>query len=317
VLPLVVGVSTRALFDCEDEHRVFAQDGESAYCALQREREANPFRPGCAFQLIKRLLALNSAGNPKLVEVVLLSRSKPDQALRIFRSCEEHGLAVFAGSFTGGRPVAPYARAWGVDLFLSKDDEDVRSVLAVGIAAARLAPAPLAPTPTNPDEIHFALDGDAVTFGSESEVLYCKAGLSAFERHERVNAQQPLAPGPFGGVLLRKLLALRSLTKGANGANQVRLSMVTAREAPAHERAIRTLRHWGAIFDEIHFVGHRTKAPFLAAAGALIFFDDSEARVEAASRLVMAGHVPEVGIGLHVNLTELERRSSNFVELSR
>jgi len=295
VLPLVVGVSTRALFNCEDEHRVFAQDGEAAYCALQREREASPLCPGCAFELVKRLLALNSVGNPKLVDVVLLSRNKPDQALRIFKSCEAHGLAIVAGSFTGGRSVVPYARAWDVDLFLSNDDEDVRAALAVGVAAARLALTPSAPAPTTTDEVHFALDGDAVTFNSESESIFRKSGLLAFERHEQVNARSPLAPGPFGGPLLRKLLALRSRTRGADGENRIRISMVTAREAPAHERALRTLRHWGALFDEIHFVGHRTKAPFLAAAGALIFFDDREAHVEAASRFVVAGHVPEVG----------------------
>ena len=294
-LPLVIGVSTRALFDCEDEHRVFAQDGEAAYCALLRERETNPLHPGCAFEFIKRLLALNAACGAKLVDVVLLSRNAPDQALRIFNACEANSLAIVAGSFTGGRPIAPYAEAWGVDLFLSKDDEDVRAALGAGIAAARLAPTPKQSAPTRQDEVHFALDGDAVTFGAESEGIFRKAGLSAFERHERLNAHLPLAPGPLGGPLLRKFLALRSLSKDVNGQNRIRISMVTAREAPAHERVLVTLRHWRVLLDEIHFVGYRSKVPFLAAAGALIFFDDRATHVDAASHVVAAGQVPADG----------------------
>jgi 5'-nucleotidase len=292
-LPLVVGVSTRVLFELEEEDAVFARQGEAAYADLQRQRETTTLEPGCAFALIRRLLALNPPEGPRLVEVVLLSRNPPDLALRAFLSCERHGLVISTGSFTSGRPLAPFLASWGVDLFLSKDDGDVRDAVASGVAAARLGRVPLTHRLNNAAGVHFALDGDAVVFGGESEAIYRERGLEAFERNERRRAQEPLTRGPFGGALLRKLVALRRLCRLPNGASRVRLTMVTARAVPAVARVVRTLRHWNAHFDEIHFVGGRSKAPFLAAVGADVFFDDAPAQVEAAARLVAAGCVPQ------------------------
>jgi 5'-nucleotidase len=291
-LPLVVGVSTRALFDLEEEHRVFALNGDAAYAALQRRREARTLKPGSAFGLVKRLLALNPHDGAKRVEIVLLSRNPPDLALRVFRSCERHELAISAGSFSGGRSVAPYLAAWGVDLFLSKDDDDVRAALEAGTAAARLAAAPQESPREDSDLVTFALDGDAVTFSQESEAIFREHGLEAFARNERRKARTPLRRGPFGGELLDKLVELRQQCLRSSGDSRVRIVMVTARAAPAHERVIRTLRRWGSLFDETHFTGGRAKEGILAALGADIFFDDREENVEAASRLVPAGHVP-------------------------
>jgi 5'-nucleotidase len=293
-LPLVVGVSTRALFDLEEEHGVFVGEGEAAYATLQRRREAKTLKPGCAFGLVRRLLALNPPSGPKLVEVVLLSRNSPDLALRAFRSCERHGLAIVEGTFTSGRSIAPFLAAWGVDLFLSKDEEDVCAAAEAGTAAAILGPVPPALKPEDSDEVCFALDGDAVTFGAESEAIFRQEGLEAFERHERQSARVPLTRGPFGGALLLKLVELRRQCRRLDKTSRVRITMVTARAAPAHERVIRTLRSWDTLFDEVHFLGHRAKAPFLAAAGVGIFFDDRDAHCEAASRLVSAGRVPEL-----------------------
>ncbi len=291
-LPLVVGVSTRALFDIEEEHALFLREGEDPYCVLQRERETIPLRRGCAFELIKRLLALNPRNGEKLVEVVLLSRNAPELALRAFHSCEHYDLPIASGSFTSGRPVAPLVAALGVDLFLSNDEGDVRTALAAGTAAARLGPVPERAEDTCRDEVHFALDGDAVVFSAESDAVFRAHGLEVFERHERSNAQTPMAPGPFGGAFLRKLIQLRRLCVRSDGTSRVRMTIVTARNAPAHERVIRTLRRWGAFFDEAHFVGDRGKGAFLVAAGAHIFFDDRGANVEAASQFIPAGLVP-------------------------
>ena len=291
-LPLVVGVSTRALFSLEEEHDVFVHEGEDAYCALQHDREAIPLGQGCAFEPIKRLLALNSRNGDQLVEVVLLSRNPPDLALRAFRSCEHYKLPIVGGSFTSGRPIAPFAAAWGVDLFLSNDEDDVLAASAAGMAAARLGPVSAQAEAASHDEVHFALDGDAVVFSAESERLFREHGLKIFERHERSNAQIPMAPGPLGGAFLQKLIQIRRLCVKSDGTSRVRITIVTARNAPAHERVIRTLRRWDAPFDEAHFVGHRAKSRFLAAAGAHIFFDDREANVKDASRLISAGLVP-------------------------
>ena len=193
-LPLVVGVSTRALFELEEENGVFERLGEAAYTDLQRERELKMLEPGCAFEFIQRLLALNPAEGPQLVEVVLLSRNAPDLALRAFRSCESHGLAISAGSFTSGRPIAPFLAAWGVDLFLSKGEDDVCAAVEAGRAAAILGPVPLALRPEGSDEVCFGLDGDAVTFGAESEAIFRLQGLEIFRASRTAQRAGSLNP---------------------------------------------------------------------------------------------------------------------------
>jgi 5'-nucleotidase len=292
VLPLIVGVSSRALFALEEEHAAFVSEGEDAYGALQRERETIPLKAGCAFELIKHLLALNPPDGEKLVEVVLLSKNAPDLALRAFHSCECYGLPIAKGSFTSGRSVVQLIDAWGVDLFLSNDDGDVRAALATGTAAARLWPVPERAEDICPDEVHIALDGDSTIFSAESDEIFRDYGLEVFERHEKNNAQIPMAPGPLGGAFLQKLVQLRICTKKPDGSSRVRITLVTARSAPAHERVIRTLRHWNALFDEAHFVGDHEKARFLSATGAHIFFDDLEMHVSGTAQLVSAGLVP-------------------------
>ena len=291
-LPLVIGVSTRAMFDLEEEHAVFVQEGHEAYSRLQLARESDSLKPGPAFEVTRRLLALNSTDEPHLVEVILLSRNSPDLSLRAFRSLEHHNIAVRHGSFTSGRSVAPFVQAWNIDLFLSNDDADVRSAVAAGTAAARLGinPAPNGDDP--PDEVRLALDGDAVVFSEESDMLYKSQGLEKFLAHEKENATIPMAPGPFGKTFLPKLAKLRSHFMRSDGVSRVRIAIVTARNAPAHERVIRTLREWGTPADEAHFVGRHEKAPILRATRAHIFFDDQQRHVDGASSVLPSGLVP-------------------------
>ena len=185
-LPLIVGVSTRAMFDLEEEHAIFEQQDVHAYIELQRARENVLLKPGPAFEVTRRLLALNSADADPLVVVILLSKNSPDLSLRAFRSCEHYGIAAKHGSFTSGRSVAPFVRAWNVDLFLSNDDADVRSAVTAGTAAARLGPNPPSDEDGPPDEVRLAFDGDAVVFDEASDLLYRSEGLNCFLEHERL-----------------------------------------------------------------------------------------------------------------------------------
>ncbi|MBN9317716.1 MAG: 5'-nucleotidase, partial [Devosia sp.] len=195
------------------------------------------------------------------------------------------------GSFTSGRPLAPFATAWGVDLFLSNDAPDVRAAITGRTAAARLARAPtqLHDGPSN--EVRFAFDGDAVIFSEESDEIYKKHGLERFLQHETKNARVPMNRGPFGNFLV-KLSRIRSLYMRPDGISRVRIAIVTARNAPSHERVVHTLRAWGTPADEAHFVGAHEKGPILGATGAHIFFDDQEKHVLSASGIVAAGLVP-------------------------
>lgn len=304
--PLIVAISSRALFDLEDSHALFESDGIDAYADHQRTHEDDVLEPGIAFPLVRKLLALNDGAPPESprVEVILLSRNSADTGLRVFNSIQHHGLAIARATFTSGEPTWPYIRPFGAQLFLSANPDSVRLALENGIAAATILPAtPVqdrgdgvrpaaerADTGTASAQIRIAFDGDAVIFGDEGERVSRLDGIEAFHRHERERAREPLSGGPFRGFLS----ALHDLQAAypPGGASPIRTALVTARSAPAHERVIRTLREWGVRLDEALFLGGRAKGPFLQAFGADIFFDDSVHNIDSARRHVAAGHVP-------------------------
>lgn len=289
--PLRIGISTRALFDLEEEHHVFSSKGVYAYAEMQLSREGVTLAKGTGFEVVERLLALNEAGKPPFVEVILLSRNSPDLSLRAFKAIDHYGLSIKTGSFTSGRSLAPFVPAWEIDLFLSNENADVKGAVVGGAAAARLGLAPERQDDESIGEVRIAFDGDAVVFSAESDVVYKEKGLEAFLAHEVANAASPMNLGPFGNFL-HKLSALRRVYLDEGNVSKVRIVLVTARNAPAHERVVRTLRAWGTPADEAHFVGARPKGPILKALGAHIFFDDQEKHVLGAAHLVPSGHVP-------------------------
>lgn len=283
---LVVAISSRALFDLDESHRVFEQGGEDAYSRHQIEKEDEPLAPGVAFPLAKKLLALNSPETAR-VEVILISRNSADTGLRVFNSIRHHGLDISRAAFTRGESPYRYIGAFGANLFLSANAEDVRKALEAGIAAATILPSVGG---GNADgQLRIAFDGDAVLFSDESERIYTARGLEAFNRNEAEAKLQPLSGGPFRPFLA----ALHEIQSGFSAnASPIRTALVTARGAPAHERVIRTLRSWGIRIDEALFLGGRDKGEFLRAFGADIFFDDQTRHCESAANHVAAGHVP-------------------------
>ncbi len=289
--PLRIGISTRALFDLEQEHSIFLNEGVQSYANLQLDRENTIIERGSGFEVVDRLLKLNQIDKSPFVEVILLSRNSPDLSLRAFNSIEKYGLSIKTGSFTSGRSLAPFIPAWNIDLFLSNEAGDVQAAVSAGAAAARLGIVPKERQEIREDEVRIAFDGDAVVFSSESDEIFKARGLQAFLAHERENATKPMAGGPFGNFL-KKLSILRHIYMKDDGASKVRIAIVTARNAPAHARVVHTLRAWGTAADEAHFVGTQTKAPILKAFGAHIFFDDQEKHVLGASAVVPSGHVP-------------------------
>ena len=289
--PLRIGVSTRALFNLEYEHSVFVERGVQEYSKLQREREHQVLEKGAGFEVIEQLLRLNEQRQVPYVEVVMLSRNSPDLSLRAFNSVQEYGLPIKTGSFTSGRSLGPFVSAWDIDLFLSAEADDVSAAISARTASARLGPAPKEQQDVQEGEVRIAFDGDAVVFSEESDQIYAKFGLKPFLEHERENAEVPMNVGPFGNFL-KKLSVLRRIYLDSDDVSRVRIAIVTARNAPAHERVIHTLREWGTPADEAHFVGVREKGPILKALGAHIFFDDQEKHVLSAASVVAAGHVP-------------------------
>jgi 5'-nucleotidase len=282
---LVVAISSRALFDFEEENRLFESADDHAYMQLQLARLEQPARPGVAFSLVNKLLAFNQ-GAPR-VEVVILSRNDPVSGMRVFRSAQHYGLPIQRGVFTRGQSPWRYLKPLAANLFLSANEADVRSALAAGVPAARVATHAAHASDAHPQEVRIAFDGDAVLFSDEAERVYQHAGLNAFQDHERERATLPLAAGPFKPLLQ----ALQRLQREPSGAMRLRTALVTARSAPAHERAIRTLMDWHIEVDEAMFLGGLAKGAFLREFEPDFFFDDQTGHVESAAGHVPAGHV--------------------------
>ncbi|MCR5720340.1 MAG: 5'-nucleotidase [Lachnospiraceae bacterium] len=298
---MVIGVSSRALFNLRKENEIFEKNGVDAYCEYQIEHEEEPLNPGPGFMLIKSFLELNKINkNGPVCEVVIMSRNSPDTSMRVFNSIKYYGLDITRAVLTSGAQLSPYLKAFKVDLFLSAYHDDVKNALDNKIAAGIIC---TEETPVNmafPDAqsardsrcefpIRIAFDGDAVIFDSDSEAIYQKEGLSAFEENERLNAHIPMKEGPFA-PFLKKLNLLRNVTGGEE--SPIRCALVTARSAPAHERVIKTLRNWNVKLDEVFFLGGVEKKDFLKAFGAQIFFDDQKAHTSKASLVVPSALVP-------------------------
>lgn len=287
---LVVGISSRALFDLEEENRIFEEEGLEEYCRYQVEHENDILKPGTAFPLIKALHKLN-AGGENLMEIIVMSRNSADTSLRIFNSIRHYGLNISRAALAGGKSIAPYLEAFKTDLFLSANEEDVQEAINANIAAGIICShdhLPIDPEAAM-EQIRIAFDGDAVIFSDEAERIYQAEGLDAFARHEEEKARQPLPEGPFA-----KLLKTISLIQKSFGEAEspIRTALVTARCAPAHERVVRTLRAWNVRIDEAFFLGGIEKTQVLKAFDAHIFFDDQPVHTERASKMVPAARVP-------------------------
>ena len=283
---LVVAISSRALFNLEEENQLFESGDPDGYMRLQYERLDVPAQPGIAYSLVQKLLRFNDDGVQR-VEVVILSRNDPVSGMRIFRSSETAGIKLQRGVFTQGRAPFGYLRPLRAHLFLSVNAEDVREALHAGFPAARVLVESVKASDAFPNEVRIAFDGDAVLFSDEAERVFQAEGLDAFQLHESSKAQLPLPEGPFKPLLA----ALHRLQLAGNASMRIRTALVTARSAPAHERAIRTLMNWNVRVDEAMFLGGLPKGEFLREFEPDFFFDDQTGHVDAAARHVPSGHV--------------------------
>jgi 5'-nucleotidase len=288
---LVIAISSSALFDMQQSNLVFENEGLDAYRKYQIDHEDKVLEPGEAFPLVQKLLMINErlGGEPR-VEIILLSRNSADTGLRVFNSIEHYKLQITRAAFCGGQKPYRYVQAFGCHLFLSTHADDVRKALDNGVAAATLLQTdePKSDFLKKP-QLRFAFDGDAVLFSDEAERVFKEQGLDAFSASEQASARQPLSGGPFKSFLQ----ALHSIqSEFSRDDCPIRTALVTARSAPAHERVILTLREWDVRIDESLFLGGLSKADFLRAYGADVFFDDQQQHCDTASQQVATGHVP-------------------------
>lgn len=289
---LVIGVSSRALFDLTVENEIFCTQGVEAYCRYQVEHEKELLKPGNGFRLVEALLNINELpGQEGRVEVIIMSHNSPDTSLRVFNAIAYYGLNISRAVLASGASLTPYLEAFHTDLYLSADERDVQAAVDCGIAAGIICCDEIK-VPGKQEEIsqiRIAFDGDAVLFSDESEQIFKEKGLEAFEENERLQAENPLKKGPFA-----KFLKTISDIQREFSPEQVpiRTALVTARSAPAHERVIRTLRAWNVRIDEAFFLGGISKTDVLRAFGAHIFFDDQAVHTKPASEVVPSARVP-------------------------
>ena len=288
---LVIGVSSRALFNLEDEDTIFNEQGLLAFRKYQQLHENETLKPGSAFYLVKSLLQLNKQANKQIVEVVIMSSNSPETGVRVMNSLITHELPITRMAFTGGQPMSNYIEGYRVDLFLSKDPTDVQKVIDSRTSAAALIYAP--PQDFNPENstVKIAFDADAVLFSDESEFRFQSQGIDAFYKYEKEHEKEPMSAGPFAKLLI-KLSKIQEYLPTGIELSPLRLAIVTARSAPAHLRVINTLREWGVYIDEIYFLGGLLKDEILKSFGAHIFFDDSDAHLGPASKVVPSAKVP-------------------------
>jgi 5'-nucleotidase len=288
---LVVGISSRALFNLEEENSIFRTQGVKAYREYQRSKENDILLKGTAFYLVEALLNLNKLSDQRLVEVIVMSRNSPETGMRVLNSIDHYKLDATRSCFTGGNPLHHYMMAYHIDLFLSKEESDVQKVIDSKTAAAAIiydSPKNFIPEVST---VRIAFDGDAVLFSEESEFIYKSQGMQAFHDNESANVDVPLNEGPYA-KLLKKLSMIQEKMKTGIEESPLRLALITARNSPSHIRVIKTFRKWGVYVDEAHFLGGISKDQVLKAFNAHIFFDDQDVHLDPAKEYVPSAKVP-------------------------
>lgn len=291
---LVIAVSSSALFDLSESDRVFREQGPAAYKQFQADHLDTVLGTGVAFPFIRRFLAFNQYfPEESPVEVVLLSRNSTATGLRVFRSIAHYGLDITRAAFTGGASPFPYIPAFNASLFLSANEQDVRAAVAAGSPGGLVLPGVVADEPSD-RELRIAFDFDGVLADDESETVFKQVGLEGFHAHETLHKDKALQSGLMAD-LFRKLSRLQELENRLRDQNPdyqrlLRTAIITARNAPAHERVITTLKSWGVEANETFFLGGMDKRRILMVLKPHLFFDDQLSHLKGEGLAMV--HVP-------------------------
>jgi 5'-nucleotidase len=295
---LVIGVASSAVFDLRESDEIFKRHGEEEYRKFQEHNLGSPLPKGIAFPFIKRLLSLNDlTGDPgdPLVEVVLLSRNDPDTGLRVMKTIEHYELGMTRAIFMQGKSPYEYIPALNIALFLSGNKSDVEAAIKAGYPAGQVLDSQFVDDDQD-KTLRIAFDFDGVLAGDESETVMQSSGLTEFHAHEVKNVMQPHNPGPLKEFLVRmsKIQSVEERHKKQNPEyeNRIRVSIVTARNAPSHERALNTLKSWGVMANDAFFLGGIEKGRVLGVLKPHIFFDDQSGHLKSASAVAPSVHIP-------------------------
>lgn len=293
---LVVSISSSALFDLSESHKVFIDQGPDAYQKYQEENLRNTLKPGVAFPFIRRLLNLNKNFEEKPIEVILLSRNSPETGLRVFNSINEYGLDISRAGFFSGESPYEYIPAFDASLFLSANEDDVTKAIEKGFPAGLVLN-----TSVKDDEkdesLRIAFDFDGVLIDDEAEKVYKLSGnLNDFHAHETDRILSPHNPGLLKRFV-DKLMLIQAIENNRREINKdykkiVKLSIITARNAPSHERVITTLKSWGLTVDNTFFMGGVDKSRVLKVLKPHMYFDDQKIHLDTTLRNIPLVHIP-------------------------
>lgn len=294
----VIAVASSALFDLTESDSVFRQQGENKYREYQEKNINKPFDKGVAFPFIKRLLSLNdSFPEEQPIEVVLMSKNSPETGTRVFRSIQHYDLNISRACFTSGKSNFQYLPAFNATLFLSANLDDVKATLEMGCPAGRVLNKHYIQDDGEDNELRIAFDFDGVLANDDSEKIYKETGgnMNAYFQHEQQYADKALPLGPIGPLLQKisffQKLEKRKMETDASYRRILKTSIVTARNAPAHERVVASLKEWGVEVDDAFFLGGIAKSRILNIMKPHIFFDDQMTHLEHIDN-VPAVHIP-------------------------
>lgn len=294
---LCVAVASSALFDLSESDKVFQEKGYSFYKRYTRQHLNDVFKPGVAFPFVRRLLAINKRfPEQKPVEVVLLSKNDAETGLRVFNSIAHYKLDIIRAGFLSGKSPIEYIPAFNASLFLSANADDVKEAVKAGFPAGTVL-GPCSEDDESDDELRIAFDFDGVIVDDAAERIFQEQNLDAFQNNEKDNAKNAMDPGPLF-KLFKHLSALQRADKLSERKHPntykrfLRISIVTARSAPAHERAINTLRKNRLEVDDAFFLGGIEKGRILEVMKPHIYFDDQMSHLKSSS----GKHIPSVHI---------------------
>ncbi|GAF62264.1 5'-nucleotidase [Psychrobacter sp. JCM 18903] len=292
---LVIGLSSSALFDLHESDEIFREQGEQEYRKYQREKQDIPLTTGVAYPFIRRLLKLNQISDEPIVEVILLSRNDPDTGLRVMNSIEYHKLSITRAVFLQGQSAYKYIPAFDIELFLSANESDVKQAIDAGYSAGQILHGDISDD-LDDRQLRIAFDFDGVIIDDESESIYKEnKNLDEFHTHESTKVDVAHNPGPLKNFIdrishIQKLENAYKL-KNPNYEPVLRVSIVTARNAPSHKRAINTMRAWDILANEAFFMGGVDKSKVLEVLKPHIFFDDQKLHLKSAS-ILPSVHIP-------------------------
>ncbi len=294
---LVIAIASSAIFNLSESDRIFRENGMEEYRKYQKEHRSEELEKGVAFPFIKRFLNLNNVfKDEKPVEVILLSRNTPETGLRVFNSIKSYELDITRAAFLSGKSPHSYIPAFNVSLFLSADSQDTRRAVDAGYPAGTVIPSIFQDEETD-SELRIAFDFDGVIADDEAETVYQTShDLSQFHTSESNKVSTPHNPGPLKELLI-KLSLLQKLEKQKklnNGdySRLLRIAIVTARNAPAHERLVTTLTEWQVEPDETFFLGGIDKTRILEILKPHVFFDDQKSHLESSAKKIPSVHIP-------------------------